>query len=103
MAEVGGQAPPGEDEQGLGLAGAQPGHIGRVTGQERAPPARPAFGVDGDAGRRQGVEVAIDRPDRHFEPAGQVGRAQPAVGLEQEEQREEPVGLHGWTKDASNS
>ena len=49
---------------------------------------------DGDAGSAEGVEVAVDGALGHLQAAGEHPGGHPAVGLQQEEDREEPVCTH---------
>ncbi len=49
---------------------------------------------DGNAGSPEGLEVAVDGALGHLQPAGQRPGGHAAVGLQQEEDREEPVRTH---------
>ena len=55
---------------------------------------RAALGVDRDARRAERLDVAVDRPDRDLELAGELGRGEPAAGLEQQEQGQQPGRAH---------
>jgi hypothetical protein len=55
---------------------------------------RPALRVDRDAGGAEGLDVAVDGPNRDLQLAGQLGRGQPTAVLEVEEQLEEARGAH---------
>ena len=55
---------------------------------------RTALGVDRDAGLGEGLDVAVDRPNRDLELLGQLGRRHPAAGLEEEQDIDEAGGAH---------
>lgn len=84
----------GEDEEGTGLVGGEPGDIGAEPGQQRDAAVPPALGVDRDAGGGQRLDVAVDGAYGDFEALGQLGGGHQAAGLEQQEDREQPVGFH---------
>ncbi len=44
---------------------------------------RTALHVDRDAGFTQGLDIAVDRPDRDREFVGQIARGQPTLTLEE--------------------
>ncbi|CAM5280236.1 hypothetical protein SVIOM74S_07949 [Streptomyces violarus] len=54
-----------------------------------------AFGVDRDTGGRQGLDVAVDGADRHLQAFGEFACGDPAAGLEEQQDRQQAVGLHG--------
>jgi hypothetical protein len=78
----------------LGLRERQTGQVGGVALEDADPTVAPRLGVDGDASGAQGLQVAVDRPDGHLETLGEVGGGHPAAALEQEHDRQEPVGAH---------
>ena len=85
----------GQDEQGTGLVGGQPGDVGTEAGQQRDAAVPPALGVDGDAGGRERLDIAVDGAYGDFEPLGEFGGRDEAAGLEEQQDREQPVGFHG--------
>jgi len=72
----------------------QAGEVGPVSAQQVGATVGAAVGHDRNAGATQGVEVAADGAAGHLQPVRQVARAQAAVGLEQEQDREQAVGTH---------
>ena len=82
-----------QDKQGLGLVGTQAAqrepvavHAGTATGT--------GLGQDGDPGRGQCLEVAVDRPDGDLELGRQGAGRRPAACLQQQDQGQQPVGAH---------
>ncbi len=84
----------GQDEQGAGLVGGQPGDVGAEAREEFDAAVPAALGVHRDAGGGQRLHVAVDGADRHLQPVGEFGRGDAAPGLEEQQDREQPVGLH---------
>ncbi len=87
-------APVGEDEQGARLVGGEPGDVRAVAGEQRDAAVPAAFRVDGHAGGGERLDVAVDGADGHLEALGELGGGHPAPGLEQQEYRQQAVGLH---------
>jgi hypothetical protein len=83
-----------EDEQGLGLLGAQAAKGKTVSVQQLAAPARTRFGADGHACGPECLEVAVDRPDGDLELLCECHGGRPSPGLEQEHQGHQAVGAH---------
>ena len=92
--ELRGGARQTRQEERLGLLGGQAGEAGAIAVDEADPAVGSALGVDGHPGFGQGLDVAMDRPDRHLEVAGELRGREAAAGLEQEEQRHEAAGAH---------
>jgi hypothetical protein len=53
-----------------------------------------SLAVQGDAGRVQRVDVAIDGADRDLQLGGQLRGGEPAPGLQQEEELDDPGSSH---------
>jgi hypothetical protein len=69
---------------------------------ERDAAVRAAFGIDRYPGSAEGIDVAIDRALGDFELLGQdASRALPAR-LEQQQQRNEPIGFHSADSPSSS-
>ena len=58
-------------------------------------PGAPALTAFRDPGGAESLHVAVDRAERNLELVGQRGCRRPSPGLEDEKQRQQPVGLHG--------
>lgn len=91
-AQVGSRPLPAERKQRLQLRLGQPGEVGAVAVEQVRAAARPPVGRDRNARRAQRVQIAKDRAPRNLEARGQVAGAQPAVGLQQQEDGKEAVG-----------
>ena len=91
VAQDGGHA---QDEQGLGLIRPQAAEREPVAVHQPAAAARSCFGHDRDARRAERLQVPVDRPDADPELGGERPRGRHAAGLEQQGQREQPVGAH---------
>jgi hypothetical protein len=78
----------------VGFGGGQAGEVGAGAGDQGPPTAAPRLRVHGDAGGRQGLEVAACRGHGHLELCGQLGGGHPAAGLEQEEGRDKAISAH---------
>lgn len=85
-----------QHEQSAGLVGRQSGDVGTEAGQQRDTAVAAALGVDGNAGGGKRLDVAVDGAHGDFEPLGQLGGRDEATGLEEQQDREQPVGLHGF-------
>ena len=83
-----------QDEQGLGLVRPQAAEREPVAVHQPAAAARSRLGDDGDARRAERLQVPVDRPDADPEFGGERPRGRPAPRLEQQGQREQPVGTH---------
>ncbi len=84
----------GQDEQRAGLVRRQSGDI-RTEARQQGDPAVPAaLGVDGDTGGGKGLDVAVDGAHGHLQALGELGGGHETAGLEQQEDREQPVGFH---------
>lgn len=91
-----GVGPVGEEhEQCAGLVGRQTRDIGPVTGHQRDPAVAPALGVHRHTGRGQGLHVSEDRADGYPQSFGQVRGRQLPMGLQQQEEGQLAIGLHG--------
>ena len=73
----------------------QAGQVGAVAVGQEAAAAGAALGVDGHAGGRERVQVAVDRALRDLQPLGQLARGHPTVDLQEQQHRQQPVGAHG--------
>lgn len=92
--QVGQRAGHGAQEQGAGLLAVQRREVDAVAvGQGHAAPG-PAGGPHRHAGGAEGVEVAVDGALGDLQPGGQVPRRQPAAGLQEQHQGDQPVGPH---------
>jgi hypothetical protein len=93
-AQLGGGAGDAGEEEGLGLPLREAGETGAVAVEEAVAAGVPGIAVQRDARRAQRLHVPVDRAHRDVELLGEVGGGHPAAGLEQQEDRDEPAGLH---------
>ena len=96
QAQLGVRAARQQHEQGAGLFGGQAGDVGAVARQQRDPAVRATHGVDRHPGRGQRLDVAHDGAHRHLQTLGQLAGRQPPAGLQQQQDRQQPVGSHGF-------
>ena len=82
------------EEQRVGLVLGQAGQPGAVALDEPVAAGVPGLAVERDAGREQRVDVAVDRADGNLQLGGQLCGREPAPGLEQEQQLDDPGGAH---------
>ena len=92
--QLGGRPGQAGQEQGLRLVGGHAGQTGPIAIDQADAAVRPALGEDRDAGGAQGVDVAVDGPDRDLELVGQLSRGQAAAGLEDQQQVDQSTGTH---------
>jgi hypothetical protein len=82
------------DEQHTQLVVAEaPERVAIAVGQHDTA-VDPALGGDGDAGCRERLNVAVDRPHRHFEPLRQHCGRQLPVMLQLEQHGKQAVEFH---------
>ena len=84
----------GQHEQRAGLVGGQARHVGAESRQQSDSAVPAAFGVDRDTGRREGLDVAVDGAGGDLQPLGELRGGDRAAGLEEQQERQEAVGLH---------
>ena len=89
-----GRARQSRQEQRLGLALRQPVQPHAITVEQAVAALRAAVGIDGDAGRRERVDVAIDRAHRDLAGLGKLGRSDLPPRLEGGEDRQHPARAH---------
>ena len=85
-AEVVGHRSAGERDQGPGLLGCEPRHVGPVARHQGDAAAAALLGPHRDAGGRQRLDVPVDRADAHFELGGH-GRGRDATARLQDQQQ----------------
>ena len=88
-----GTGQPGQ-EDGLRFVRGEAGQAGSVAVDEADPTVRSAFRVDRDTGLGEGLDVAIDRPDRDLQLLGQLGGRHPAARLQEEQDIDQSTGSH---------
>lgn len=84
----------GCQEERLGLAGSEAGQPRAIAVEQPVAAGPAALAVDRHAGRAERVDVPVDRPRRHLELAGQRLRGHRAAGLQQQQNRQQPVRPH---------
>ena len=94
QAEIGHRVPRRPGEERLRLGGGDACRLGREVVEQDAAAVATALGVDGHAGRRQGLHVPKDRTFAHLELVGEPGGRHAPVPLQQHEETEESVGAH---------
>ena len=85
-------------EERADLVFAEEGQGAAVALGKRDPAGRAAFRIDRHAGGAQRIDVAVDRALRDLELARPAARAALPPRLQQQQERDEPVGLHGSIK-----
>ena len=83
-----------QDEQRLGLVRPQAAQREPVAVHQPAAAARPRLGDDRDTRRAKRRQVPVDGPDADPEFTGERPRGRRTPRLEQQGQREQPVGTH---------
>ena len=81
-------------EERLRLVRGQAGEPGAVAAGEPVAACGPAYRLDRDSGRRERLDVAMDRAHRHLQPLGYVGGRELSACLEQQQERDESGGAH---------
>ena len=84
----------GDQEQGAGLTGGQPGQVGAGAAHEAPAAASALHGVHGHAGHAQGVEVAAGGALGDLQLPGDLRCGHLLALLQQEEDGHQPVGSH---------
>ena len=69
-----------------------------ITVGEDDPAVRAALGVNRNARRAERIDVAMDRSFRYFQPVREFAGRALAARLQQQEERDQPIGLHGTIK-----
>jgi hypothetical protein len=87
---------PRQQEQRPRLRCGQAAEIGTGAADQRPPAAAPGLRVDRDAGAGQRLQVAARGGHRHLQFGGQLGRGDPAAGLDEQESGDEAIGAHGF-------
>ncbi len=82
------------DEERLRFRVVQSADVGTVTGHQTPAAVCAAIRHDRHACCAECVHVAKDRSLRHFEPLRQLRRRHPAMGLEEEQDRDKAIGAH---------
>ena len=82
-----------DEEQGAGLGAGEAGQVGAATTEQAPPAAATLHRVDRESGGTEGVEVAGGAL-RDLEFGGDLAGGHLASLLEQQEDRDEPVGAH---------
>jgi hypothetical protein len=83
------------EEQRAGFALRQPVQPHAIAVEQTIAALGAAIGINGNARRRERVDIAIDRAHRHFARFRQLGRGDLPPGLERGEDRQHPARAHG--------
>ena len=81
-------------EQGAHLVPVQPGERRAVAVEQRTAAARSALGIDRDTRHAEGIQVAVDSPDRNLQFLGQFLGRHPSPSLEEHHDRQQAVCAH---------
>jgi hypothetical protein len=81
-------------DEGRGFVAREARHLGAVASQQADPARGTSLRVDGNAGGRERLDVAMDGARRDFEPRGQLVGLDLAPILEEQEEAQQPVGAH---------
>jgi len=90
-----GRRRPQQQEKCLGLNGAEAAQIRAGSADQRPPAAASGLRIDGNAGGRQGFQVAAGGGHRYLELVGQFRGGDPPARLHQQEGSYQPIGAHG--------
>ena len=84
---------PGQ-EHGLRFLGGQAGQARPIPVDQSDPTVGAALGEDRHPGLGQCLDVAVDRPDGHFELLGQLARCHARACLQEQQDIDESAGTH---------